>query len=81
MPDTSSGSDEVKSSASLEPVVAWRLWRWYLAERPLFGDVNASELLDWVARAFPQWRRVEYAEGVQKLLELKQDSDGYDREL
>ncbi|WP_076482713.1 hypothetical protein [Williamsia sterculiae] len=71
MPSTPNASDEVLSSASLEAVSAQRLWRWYRAERPLLGDVTASGLLDFVADAFPEWRRIEYAAGVERLLDLR----------
>lgn len=78
MPSTPNPDDEVVSSARPESVPAQRLWRWFCAERPLEGEVSASDLLDFAGAAFPEWRRIQYATGVRKLIELKRNEDGND---
>ncbi|MBI2700043.1 MAG: helix-turn-helix transcriptional regulator [Mycobacterium sp.] len=70
MPETADRDEPVVATGLEKAWPAEDLWKWLRGDGPLSAKRDFDELIDFMQRAVPAWRRQEWTEGVAKIIEL-----------
>jgi transcriptional regulator with XRE-family HTH domain len=70
MPNTKEPTDKVATAGAAADIEAERLWKWMLAQAPLFESAP-EELFAFLGRALPSWRVAQQIQGLATVVELE----------
>lgn len=70
LPNSNDRNDRVTATGLATEPTAEQLWDWLRVDHYIDRAKNGMEQLDFIKRAAPVWRALQYADGVLQLLEL-----------